>query len=169
MGDRELLRDYIKTVDEGADTVQNPVDPAHLTPDQSVVDMFKNDELAHDTGTLEGFAGMLDRAASIDSGSLPLLDASTSEGGPGGKYITSVILFRTFCTPRGEVEANARAASAIWAAHGTEDKICDFKGTERWMTEDCGVKDRTWRVYEGWLHRSEFNTFCPPWDSMEVP
>lgn len=37
--------------------------------------MFKKDELVHDTGTLEGFAGCLDRAADIDQGRMPLTDA----------------------------------------------------------------------------------------------
>lgn len=84
--------------------------------------MFKKDELVHDTGTLEGFAGCLDRAADIDHGRMPLTEAD---------------------------------AKSVWLGHGTDDKICDFKGSERWIKEDCKVKDSTLKAYEGWLHRSK--------------
>ncbi|KAL8821780.1 MAG: hypothetical protein Q9223_000253 [Gallowayella weberi] len=45
-----------------------------LSRDESVCKDFENDELCHDTGTLEGLAGMLQRAEALDSGHLSFND-----------------------------------------------------------------------------------------------
>lgn len=47
--------------------------PENLTRDPAVVQSLRDDTLCHDTGTLEGLAGMLDRTALISSGTLKLL------------------------------------------------------------------------------------------------
>lgn len=44
------------------------IDPRYLSRDPSVCKDFEDDELCHDTGTLEGLAGMLQRARELDSG-----------------------------------------------------------------------------------------------------
>lgn len=106
------------------------LDASYLSPDPAVIQLFKEDPLLHDTGTLEGIAGMLDRAA------------ATNE--PGRSVMTDSI-------PTGAGETRR-----IWVCHGTEDRICDFLGTQRWTLEDCKVQDKEFKVYEGWLHRSEF-------------
>lgn len=44
------------------------IEPSFLSRDESVCRDFEDDELCHDTGTLEGLAGMLQRAEDLDSG-----------------------------------------------------------------------------------------------------
>ncbi|KAI4251932.1 MAG: hypothetical protein L6R42_008178 [Xanthoria sp. 1 TBL-2021] len=50
------------------------IDSTYLSRDKSVCTDFENDELCHDTGTLEGLAGMLQRAEDLDSGRVPFND-----------------------------------------------------------------------------------------------
>lgn len=47
--------------------VQN-IDPKFLCRDETLYKEFEADELCHDTGTLEGLAGMLQRAEDLDAG-----------------------------------------------------------------------------------------------------
>ncbi|KAI1771808.1 alpha/beta-hydrolase [Hypoxylon cercidicola] len=49
-----------------------PVPPEHLCRDVAVQESIAADALMHNTGTLEGLAGMLDRAAFLSSGKLAL-------------------------------------------------------------------------------------------------
>ncbi len=44
------------------------LDAKLLSRDEEVVKQFQADELCHDTGTLEGLAGMLDRGLGLESG-----------------------------------------------------------------------------------------------------
>lgn len=46
----------------------NPIPPEDLTRDPAVVQSLRDDELCHDTGTLEGLAGLLDRTAELSAG-----------------------------------------------------------------------------------------------------
>jgi len=46
----------------------SPLPPENLTRDPAVVQSLKDDKLCHDTGTLEGLSGMLDRTAAINTG-----------------------------------------------------------------------------------------------------
>lgn len=50
------------------------IDSTYLSRDKSVCKEFENDELCHDTGTLEGLAGMLQRAEDLDRGRLSFND-----------------------------------------------------------------------------------------------
>ncbi|ROW06153.1 hypothetical protein VMCG_04686 [Cytospora schulzeri] len=50
----------------------NVIAPEHLTRDPAVQQSLRDDKLCHDTGTLEGLAGMLDRAGNLSSGKLKL-------------------------------------------------------------------------------------------------
>lgn len=43
-----------------------------LSRDPAVCERFRRDALCHDTGTLEGLAGMLDRAANLEDGSVTM-------------------------------------------------------------------------------------------------
>ena len=91
-------------------------DPAHAA-------RVEADELCHDTGTLEGLAGMLDRAAMLEDGQVVI-----SEGvGEGGK-------------------------TRLWIGHGTADGICDYEATKR-MFGRVQAEDRELRAYEGWYHQ----------------
>lgn len=46
----------------------NVIEPGHLTRDKDVQESLRGDDLCHDTGTLEGLAGMLDRTGDLSSG-----------------------------------------------------------------------------------------------------
>ena len=48
------------------------VPPEHLSRDPAVVEAIKTDPLCHNTGTLEGLAGLLDRAATLSAGTVKL-------------------------------------------------------------------------------------------------
>lgn len=50
----------------------NVIAPEHLTRDPAVQQSLREDTLCHDTGTLEGLAGLLDRAGDLSSGKLRL-------------------------------------------------------------------------------------------------
>ncbi|PSR79198.1 Alpha/Beta hydrolase protein [Coniella lustricola] len=50
----------------------NPFPPESLTRDPAVQQSLREDDLCHDTGTLEGLAGLLDRTADLASGKYKL-------------------------------------------------------------------------------------------------
>ncbi|KAL6790370.1 Alpha/Beta hydrolase protein [Trichoderma sp. SZMC 28013] len=52
--------------------LKHVVPPEHLSRDPAVVESIKNDELCHNTGTLEGLASLLDRTALLSSGGVKL-------------------------------------------------------------------------------------------------
>jgi len=112
--------------------MKNVLDAQLLSRDEAVQRAFVEDELCHDTGTLEGLAGMLDRAAKLEGGEVKI----GKEAGEGGR-------------------------TREWVGHGTEDGVCDFGGTRAWFerevggTETEGV-DGEFRGYEGWRHKCEF-------------
>jgi acylglycerol lipase len=58
----------------------NKLDPKLISRDPEVCKGFDEDPLCHDTGTLEGLAGMLDRTSSLSSGKVVIPD-SAGEGG----------------------------------------------------------------------------------------
>lgn len=52
--------------------LKHVVPPEHLSRDPEVVESIRNDELCHNTGTLEGLASLLDRTAALSSGRVKL-------------------------------------------------------------------------------------------------
>ncbi|UKZ83702.1 hypothetical protein TrVFT333_011511 [Trichoderma virens FT-333] len=52
--------------------LKHVVPPEHLSRDPAIVESIKNDELCHNTGTLEGLASLLDRTALLSSGGVKL-------------------------------------------------------------------------------------------------
>ena len=101
----------------------NKLDPNLLSRDPAHAARVEADEMCHNTGTLEGLAGMLDRAAMLEDGR-----AVVGEGvGEGGK-------------------------TRLWVGHGTADGICDFEATKR-MFGRVQAEDRELRAYEGWYHQ----------------
>ncbi|KKO99252.1 hypothetical protein THAR02_08652 [Trichoderma harzianum] len=52
--------------------LKHVVPPEHLSRDPEVVESIRNDELCHNTGTLEGLASLLDRTALLQSGGVKL-------------------------------------------------------------------------------------------------
>ncbi|KAH6603329.1 alpha beta hydrolase [Trichoderma cornu-damae] len=52
--------------------LKHVVPPEHLSRDPAIVDSIKNDELCHNTGTLQGLASLMDRTAALASGGVKL-------------------------------------------------------------------------------------------------
>lgn len=103
------------------------LDPKLLCRDEIVQQDFVADELCHDTGTLEGLSGMLDRAAALDSGRI----AIPADGGEGGK-------------------------TRVWLSHGTQDGVCDYYGSERLFKRWEHIEDKELKELEGWLHKRKW-------------
>lgn len=101
----------------------NKLDLNLLSHDPEHAKRVEADELCHDTGTLEGLAGMLDRAAMLEDGRVVVREGA----GEGGK-------------------------TRLWVGHGTADGICDCEATRR-MFERVEAEDRELRLYEGWFHQ----------------
>lgn len=99
------------------------VEPKWVSRDEEVCKAFKNDELCHDTGTLEGLAGMLSRAAELDNGQVELKDRN------------------------GDIERYR-----VWLGHGNQDRVTSFAASQRFM-ERLGVRDKEFKIYDGWYHK----------------
>lgn len=101
------------------------VEPKWVSRDEEVCKAYTADVLCHDTGTLEGLAGMLNRAAELDSGEVQLKD--------------------------GEGESEK---CRIWLAHGNLDRVTSFDASQRFM-QKLEVRDKEFKVYDGWYHKCE--------------
>jgi acylglycerol lipase len=84
---------------------------------------FDEDELCHDTGTLEGLAGLLDRTTQLATGKVNIPD-NAGEGG----------------------------VTRIWIAHGDADGITDYNASKR-LADALKVKDKEFKSYAGYYHR----------------
>ena len=98
------------------------LDAKKVSRDPEVIKEFEADPLNHDTGTLEGLAGMLDRAHNLETG-LVILGEGRGEGG----------------------------LTRLWVSHGTADGICDYTACRKWF-DGVRCKDKEMRVYEGAYH-----------------
>jgi acylglycerol lipase len=103
------------------------LDPKLLSRDPKVCEEFTADKLCHDTGTLEGLAGNLDRAIGLDTGKIHV----PNKAGKGG-------------------------VTRLWLSHGTADGVCDYKGTERLYGTLDKEDDKELKLYDGWFHKSTF-------------
>ncbi|KAK3068372.1 hypothetical protein LTR53_014123 [Teratosphaeriaceae sp. CCFEE 6253] len=101
----------------------NKLDASKISRDPEVCKAYEADPLCHDTGTLEGLAGMLDRAHDLQAGKVVLPEGV----GEGGK-------------------------TRLWIGHGTGDRICDYQACRDYY-ESAAVDDKEMRVYEGWYHK----------------
>lgn len=101
----------------------NKLDPKLVSRDPAVCKAFDEDELCHDTGTLEGLAGLLDRTAQLSGGKVNIPD-NAGEGG----------------------------VTRIWIAHGDADGITDYAATKR-LADALQVKDKEFKSYAGYYHR----------------
>jgi acylglycerol lipase len=100
------------------------LDSKLLSRDVATQKAFDDDKLCHDTGTLEGLAGNLDRAIGLDTGKILV----PKDAGEGGK-------------------------TRIWLSHGTGDGVCDYHGTERIYSRFDGTDDKELKLYDGWFHK----------------
>lgn len=103
------------------------LDPIWIARDPEVGRAFQADPLCHDTGTLEGMGGMLDRGADLASGRVDIVDNDDPE-----------------------------QVMRLWIAHGSADRVTSFDATKEWVDRS-KVKDLTFKVYEGWYHKCEFS------------
>ncbi|KAF2192667.1 alpha/beta-hydrolase [Zopfia rhizophila CBS 207.26] len=101
----------------------NKLDVKLVSRDPAVQKQFEEDTLCHDTGTLEGLAGLLDRTAELASGKIKIGDAA----GEGG-------------------------VTRIWIGHGSKDGITNFDASKK-LAERLTAKDKEFKVYEGHFHR----------------
>lgn len=101
------------------------VEAGLVSRDKEVCQEFEKDDLCHDMGTFEGFAGMLARAADLDTG----LVAPADGKGEGHQY-------------------------RIWVGHGSGDRVTSFEASERFVNR-LGVTDKEFKAYDGWFHKCE--------------
>ncbi|KAF1838536.1 alpha/beta-hydrolase [Decorospora gaudefroyi] len=101
----------------------NKLDPNLISRDPEVCKRFNDDPLCHDTGTLEGLAGLLDRTTNLSGGKIVIPD----DAGEGG-------------------------VTRIWIAHGDQDGITSYHASKR-LCDNLQVKDKAFRTYEGYYHR----------------
>jgi acylglycerol lipase len=108
----------------------NKLDVNLLCRDPAICKQLDDDELCHNTGTLEGLSGMLDRTGELAAGKVKIPD----DAGEGG-------------------------VTRIWIGHGDADGITDFGASKR-LAEALEVKDKEFRAYAGCYHRCEQVTVC---------
>ncbi|OCK87988.1 alpha/beta-hydrolase [Cenococcum geophilum 1.58] len=99
------------------------IDAKFLSRDPEVQKEFIEDKLCHDTGTLEGLSGMLDRAAGLSSGQIKVGN-SAGEGG----------------------------VTKIWISHGTADQVCSFDASKK-LANQLTAEDKEFKSYDGWYHK----------------
>ena len=91
--------------------------------DKEVCDAWERDELCHDTGTLEGLKGLLERGQHLIDGTTVVKEGIME----GGK-------------------------TRIWCGHGTGDQVADFHAVDGWF-RGLTIEDKCLQVYEGWYHK----------------
>lgn len=101
----------------------NKLDARKICRDPEVCRVWAEDPLCHDTGTFEGLAGMLDRAADLEGGRATLKEGE----GEGG-------------------------ATRLWIGHGTADAICDFDAARKYF-DATPIADKEFKQYDGWYHK----------------
>lgn len=103
----------------------------YMCRDKAVCDEWVADPLCHDTGTLGGMAGMLQRAADLES-------LST------GAYVRSL---------------TNELPCPVWVGHGDGDRITSCKATQRlYDVLSAPGGDRWMRVWPGAYHKLERET-----------
>ncbi|KAJ9292972.1 hypothetical protein DTO271G3_8270 [Paecilomyces variotii] len=107
----------------------SPVDANLVSRDPRVCEDYATDELCHDTGTLEGLAGMLDRGVWLER-------IATGEQ----------------LRADGDVVEIAKRAPPMWFCHGDDDQINLYDATRR-FAEVIDVGDKMFRGYKGGYHR----------------
>ena len=104
------------------------LDSKVLCRDSVVCQEWVEDDLCHDTGTLEGLAGMLDRGNELDK-DLVVVREGAGEGG-----LTRILI-----------------------GHGNKDRVTSFEASKKWF-ERLQVKDKEFTTYDGWYHKCEIPT-----------
>ena len=61
-------------------------------------------------------------------------------------------LDRSAALHNGETKLN-KGVRSLWISHGTEDKGASFDASKKWFEEQTQVKDKEFKVYDGWYHQ----------------
>lgn len=101
----------------------NKLDAKLISRDPAVQQQFIDDDLCHDTGTLEGLSGMLDRTSQLANGKVTIGD----DAGEGG-------------------------VTRVWIAHGDKDGITNYHASKA-LADRIAAKDKEFKTYEGFFHR----------------
>lgn len=124
--------------------LKNPIPPEYLSRDPAVVQSLRDDDLCHDTATLEGAAGMLDRTGDLASGKYRLSPKVRSLWfGHGDKDIaTSYPESKKWCQRQTQVEDKTFKTYEGWlhqlhAETGREEFYADVK---EWILQRCDGK-----------------------------
>lgn len=104
-------------------TMVQKLDASKLCRDPAVCKAWVDDDLCHDTASLAGLAGLLDRTGNLNEGRIVLAEGI----GEGGK-------------------------TRVWIGHGSADQICDFDASRRWF-DRIQVEDKEFQAYDGWYHK----------------
>lgn len=105
----------------------NKLDVSLLSRDPVANKKAEDDALCHDTGTLEGLAGMFERSEQLASGKVKI----------GGK-------------------AGEGGVTRIWIAHGDKDGITSYRATKQYSEKNIEADDKEFKTYEGFFHRCRF-------------
>jgi acylglycerol lipase len=125
------------------------LDSTYMSRDPQVRKDWEEDRLCHDTGTLEGLAGMLQRAAEL-----------TAIG--EGKVVEGLKL---------------DPGCPLWVGHGNADRVTSYDGSKK-LFEKLKVEDKTFKTYEGASHKlhaepegvkEEFLKDVGEWISAHLP
>lgn len=100
------------------------LDSTYMSRDPQVRKDWEEDKLCHNTTTLEGLAGMLQRAAEL-----------TALG--EGKKVSGLKL---------------DSGCPVWLGHGSEDGVTSFDASKR-LFEKLKVEDKTFKTYDGAYHK----------------
>lgn len=106
----------------------------HLCRDPQVCRDWEDDDLCHDTGTLEGLAGMLQRAADLTT----FADGNNVQGF-GAK-------------PSFDSDSQGSYSVPVWIGHGVEDKVTSPTLSQA-VYNKLDVEDKTIKLYEGAYHK----------------
>ena len=101
----------------------NKLDVKLVSRDAAVQKQMDEDDLCHDTGTLEGLSGLLDRTGDLSGGKIVIGDTA----GEGG-------------------------VTRIWMGHGDKDGITNFDASKQFF-DRLTAKDKEFKTYEGHFHR----------------
>ncbi|KAI0016720.1 Alpha/Beta hydrolase protein [Xylariomycetidae sp. FL0641] len=119
--------------------LRRPVPPRHMSRDPAVVASVAADALMHDTGTLEGLAGMLDRAEALDAGVLR----------PDGSRVRS-LLFLHGNADRATSFPNAKAWFERNQGRVPDSKFVEYDGAYHMLHADL-VKEQFYKDVGDWI------------------
>ncbi|KAJ0116226.1 serine hydrolase-like protein [Diaporthe amygdali] len=119
----------------------NPIPPEDLTRDPAVVQSLRDDALCHDTGTLEGLAGLLDRTAELAGGRYRLSPRVQS------LWLGHGDMDKATCFDSSKAWFDRQAqipdrefktyAGAFHQLHADTDREEFYKDVERWILARC--------------------------------